>query len=37
MNAVMCDGSGAFLSFDIDLQVFAALGSIGGGETDFGL
>ena len=32
MNAQRCDGSGMWLSFDVDLQVFAALGSIAGEE-----
>jgi prepilin-type N-terminal cleavage/methylation domain-containing protein len=30
MNAANCDGSVSFLAFDIDLSVFAALGSIAG-------
>jgi hypothetical protein len=30
MNSANCDGSVSFLSFDIDLSVFAALGSIAG-------
>jgi len=30
MNAALCDGSVSFLSFDIDLETFAALGSIAG-------
>ena len=34
MNVQYCDGSGDFLSFDIDMQVFAAKGSIGGGENE---
>jgi prepilin-type N-terminal cleavage/methylation domain-containing protein len=34
MNAQLCDGSGQFISFDIDLQVFAAMGSIAGGENE---
>jgi prepilin-type N-terminal cleavage/methylation domain-containing protein/prepilin-type processing-associated H-X9-DG protein len=34
MNAQYCDGSGTFLSFDMDLNVFAALGSIAGGEDE---
>ena len=33
MNSVLCDGSGKFISFDIDLGVFAALGSIAGNEN----
>jgi type II secretory pathway pseudopilin PulG len=37
MSVQYCDGSGAFLSFDIDLNVFAALGSIAGGENEAGL
>jgi hypothetical protein len=35
MNHVLCDGSGGFLSFDIDMNLFAALGSIGGGDSEF--
>jgi prepilin-type N-terminal cleavage/methylation domain-containing protein len=27
-NGAMCDGSGTFISFDVDLQVFATMGSI---------
>ena len=34
MNAVMCDGSGTFISFDMDLNAFAAMGSIAGGEDE---
>jgi prepilin-type N-terminal cleavage/methylation domain-containing protein/prepilin-type processing-associated H-X9-DG protein len=34
MNAMFCDGSGTFISFDIDLNVFAAMGSIAGGEIE---
>jgi prepilin-type processing-associated H-X9-DG protein len=34
MNAVMCDGSLTFIPFDIDLNVFAAMGSIAGGENE---
>ena len=34
MNAELCDGSGQFISFDIDMQVFAAMGSIAGGENE---
>ena len=30
MNTARCDGSVDFLSFDIDLNIFAALGSIAG-------
>jgi prepilin-type N-terminal cleavage/methylation domain-containing protein len=37
MNSLMCDASGDFTSFEIDLQVFAAMGSIAGGEDDKGL
>jgi prepilin-type processing-associated H-X9-DG protein len=33
MNTVMCDGSGSFLAFDIDMNVFAAMGSMAGGEN----
>jgi hypothetical protein len=31
---VRCDGSSDFISFDIDLRQFAAMGSIAGGETE---
>jgi prepilin-type N-terminal cleavage/methylation domain-containing protein len=34
MNVVRCDGSSDFISFDIDLRQFAAMGSIAGGETE---
>ena len=34
MNVQYCDGSGTFLSFDIDLNVYAAMGSIAGGENE---
>ena len=34
MNAVMCDGSVRFLLFDIDLNIFAAMGSIAGDENE---
>jgi prepilin-type N-terminal cleavage/methylation domain-containing protein/prepilin-type processing-associated H-X9-DG protein len=34
MNVAMADGSGNFLSFDIDMNVFAAKGSMGGGEDE---
>jgi prepilin-type N-terminal cleavage/methylation domain-containing protein len=34
MNSQNCDGSGQFISFDIDMQVFAAMGSIAGGENE---
>jgi prepilin-type processing-associated H-X9-DG protein len=34
MNAVFCDGSVTFYSFDVDLNVFAAIGSIANGEND---
>jgi hypothetical protein len=37
MNTVLCDGSGDFISFDIDMRRFAAMGSIAGGETEVGL
>jgi prepilin-type N-terminal cleavage/methylation domain-containing protein len=39
MNIVNCDGSGGFVSFDIDLYLFASMGSIAGGdsETDTGI
>ena len=36
MNVVFCDGSGDFISFDIDMLRFAAMGSIAGDETEFG-
>jgi prepilin-type N-terminal cleavage/methylation domain-containing protein/prepilin-type processing-associated H-X9-DG protein len=36
MNAIFCDGSGTFLSFDMDLNVFAAMGSVAGGEIEAG-
>ena len=34
MNVVKCDGSGDFVSFDMDMRAFAAMGSIAGGETE---
>jgi hypothetical protein len=34
MTAMYCDGSSDFLTFDIDLNVFAAKGSMGGGENE---
>ena len=34
MNVVMCDGSGDFMSFDIDLNLFASWGSIGAGDSE---
>jgi prepilin-type N-terminal cleavage/methylation domain-containing protein/prepilin-type processing-associated H-X9-DG protein len=34
MNAVMCDGSADFISFDINLDAFAALGSIAGTDSE---
>jgi prepilin-type N-terminal cleavage/methylation domain-containing protein/prepilin-type processing-associated H-X9-DG protein len=34
MNAVMCDGSVTFIPFDINLEVFAAMGSIAAGENE---
>ncbi len=34
MNVVMCDGSGDFMSFDIDLNLFAAWGSIAAGDSE---
>lgn len=34
LNSQYCDGSVTFLAFDIDLNVFAAKGSIGGGEDE---
>jgi prepilin-type N-terminal cleavage/methylation domain-containing protein len=33
-NAQMCDASGQWISFDIDLNVFAGMGSIAAGESD---
>jgi type II secretory pathway pseudopilin PulG len=33
MNGLLCDGSGTWISFDMDLNVFAAQGSIAGGEN----
>jgi prepilin-type N-terminal cleavage/methylation domain-containing protein len=33
MNGVMCDGSGTWISFDVDLNVFTAMGSIAAGEN----
>lgn len=35
MNSVLCDGSGAFISFDTDLNLFASMGSIAGGDSEF--
>jgi prepilin-type processing-associated H-X9-DG protein len=35
MNTVMCDGSSDFVSFDIDLNLFASIGSIAGGDSEF--
>jgi prepilin-type N-terminal cleavage/methylation domain-containing protein len=34
MNTVMVDGSGNFLSFDIDMKYFASIGSIAGGDSE---
>ena len=34
MNVVMCDGSGSYLAFDMDLNAFAAMGSMAGGEDE---
>jgi prepilin-type N-terminal cleavage/methylation domain-containing protein len=34
MNAQMCDGSGTFISWDIDLRVLCYMSSIAGGELD---
>ena len=34
MSTQNCDGSGQFLSSDIDMQVFAAMGSIAGSENE---
>jgi prepilin-type processing-associated H-X9-DG protein len=28
MNGVMCDGSVTFINFDVDLKMFATMGSI---------
>ena len=33
-NSVRCDSSAEFISFDIDLNVYAAMGSIAAGESD---
>lgn len=33
-NATLCDGSGDWITFEIDLNVFAAKGSIAAGESD---
>jgi prepilin-type N-terminal cleavage/methylation domain-containing protein len=35
-NAVRCDSSADFISYDIDLWVYAAMGSIAAGESDSG-
>jgi prepilin-type processing-associated H-X9-DG protein len=35
MNAAMCDGSSDFISFDTNLKVFAAMGSIAGEDSEF--
>jgi hypothetical protein len=32
MNIQKCDGSGSWLSFDIDVIVFSSLGSVAGDE-----
>jgi prepilin-type processing-associated H-X9-DG protein len=39
MNTVMCDGSSDFVTFDVNLWLFASMGSIAGGdsETDRGI
>jgi hypothetical protein len=34
MNIVMCDGSGDFVPFDINLTLFASMGSIAGGDSE---
>ena len=34
MNVQMCDGSGNFISWDIDLRLFAYMASIAGGEAE---
>jgi prepilin-type processing-associated H-X9-DG protein len=34
MNIQMCDGSGNFIAFDIDLKLFAFMASIAGGENE---
>jgi prepilin-type N-terminal cleavage/methylation domain-containing protein len=34
MNIQMCDGSGNFMSFDVDLRVFAYMASVAGGESE---
>jgi hypothetical protein len=36
-NSTRCDSSGEFISYDIDLNVYAAMGSIAGGESELGL
>ena len=36
MNSVRCDGSGDWISFDVDLNVFAGMGSMAGGESESG-
>jgi prepilin-type N-terminal cleavage/methylation domain-containing protein len=34
MNGVLCDGSVNFISFDIDLLLFASMGSVDGGDDE---
>jgi prepilin-type processing-associated H-X9-DG protein len=34
MNIAMCDGSGDFMSFDINLNLFASMGSIAAGDSE---
>jgi prepilin-type N-terminal cleavage/methylation domain-containing protein len=34
MNVQMCDGSGGWVSFDVDVRVFAFMSSIAGGELE---
>jgi hypothetical protein len=34
MNIQMCDGSGSFMSFDIDMRLFAYMASIAGDEAE---
>ena len=34
MNVQMCDGSGSWVGWDIDLRIFAYMASIAGGESE---
>jgi prepilin-type processing-associated H-X9-DG protein len=34
MNVQMCDGSGGWISWDIELRIFAYMCSIAGGESE---